>query len=214
MKQFQYVTVLLLLTLGAIVASSIPTIAWLPCYDSFVFMGRTEGDTCTLAFMAVTEGECENWHIYYLTLSSQGVIAEHKTAVPDGPTVPIWDKALTVGDTLAFMHYLSQVNGVFIVNFTTDTVRSPVYDTAFSRLWAEADAVGNQSAQHRLLAENFDDPYFNLKAKLIWRYPGGLYKNYYIEEVIRTGHYAFIRTRGTYPKDEETHNGVLIYWLE
>ena len=200
----------------AVLTFALSAEAWLPCDVSFIFMGKTKGNPRTLAFMEAETGECEGYHVRYLTLKDDSLLSDTAVYHHWGFPVPAWDTSLAVGDSLDYFFHMWQTNGVFASNFCLYTIRAPEHDSAFDAIWRTTyyEGATDQKMVESVLASNFDPPLISRGAELVWKYPNGLYKNYQITEVIITGGIAFIRTQGPNQRAEEPHNGLLIYHIE
>jgi len=200
--------IMIALLLFSIIAVPTSLGAWGFCDGSFVFMGKTVGDTCTLAFMEIGYGECELWVIHYLYLGPGEIISERRGGC-DPPAVPVWDTTLVVGDTLEWVQRFWAANGEFVIDYSGDyRLREPEYDSAFALLWKDSL---HSYAEEQLVKTNVDEPDFNKPVELIWRHPHGLYKNYQIAEAIKTGSYIFIRTHQPLKGLYGSRHGLLLY---
>lgn len=206
----------LAITVTAVLTLAFSAEAWLPCDVSFIFMGKTKGNPYTLAFMEAITGECEGYHVRYLTLRDDSLLTDTVVYQHWAFPVPVWDTSLVTGKLLDHFYHMWPTNGVYASNFSLLKIRTPEYDSAFDTTWRAMwrNSSEDPKTVSNILAANFDPPVFSSGAKLIWKYSDGMYKNYQIAEVIISGGLAFIRTQGPYQHAEEPHNGLLIYHLE
>jgi hypothetical protein len=201
-----------------------PVQAWLGCERSFHFLGKTAGDTCTISFWEVAYGECESWRTHHLIIGPNGLLIEDAVERSEPPTTPLLDTGRVKERSIEWIQRLQDSDSVFQDHFAVRhmfSVRPPVYDSSFWPVWRDTLNYVNYSweafTRHFLdtlwLSEQFDPPLFDKKVELVYRYPGGLYKNYEIIDVIYTGGYFFILTQQPVTANELTFDGVLVYRL-
>ncbi len=209
--RFRTITAILLLSIILFPALSG---AWGFCDRSFVFLGKTAGDSCTLAFMEIGFGSCESWNIRYLSLGPDGLISDQRSG-GDPPFLPVWDTSMVIGNKLEWIQRFWLIDDEYILKYSRDLrLQKPEFDSTFAQLWR--DSLGNLYGELReeVYKSNFDEPRFNKPVGLIWFLPGSLYKNYEIAEAIITGSYIFIRTYQPLEVQYNSQHGLLLYRLK
>jgi len=187
--------------------------AWGYCDKSFIFMGMTIGDTCTLAFMEVAFGECERWNVYYIYLDSSGLIGQSVRGFQFTAEVPVWDSLLT-GKKLAWARRFWPAGDHYEIKYNPKySVKEPLFDSAFNEMWRNLEYDMDKTS---IIKSHFDEPIFNMPVELLWRWPDALYKNYRIDEAILVGRYVFIRTHQPLIEGRwsASLHGVMVYRLK
>ena len=176
------------------------------CRQTIMFVGKTEGDTSTLLFYEYVSGECTPYRMHYLQIGPEGLLdAVQKTSYY--LTLPLWDDSATNGKHLERAEQLLRSGDAFVMPFG-QTIRSPKYDSTFVSKYG--DSIVNYIIPYDLL----DEPVMNIDAELLYRLPGGLYKNYKITDayLMRQSRILFLILYQPMEKTGlDSMQGVLVY---
>lgn len=180
------------------------------CQQTIEFVGKTEGDTSTLLFYEYVSGECGYYLLHYLQIGPEGLLDSVRTK-RDYLTLPLWNDSTTIGKRLEIAELLPRSGDAFVMPFG-QTIRAPQFDSVFMQKFRD-------SVAHYLMPRErfFDQPLTDLEIELLYRYPGGLYKNYQIKDaylIKQSWVLVLVLYQPITKVGQDTMHGVLIYRIK
>lgn len=186
------------------------------CDQSFVVHCKTEGPQGLLFFDVIIGGACGDNTSYILSLEQDNSKVWSRRAdyyAPDSPFVAL------SGHSLEKEKLLKESNGQYMFNDSA-FVTLPVYDSTFQRKFFRLCHNGSCDASrwNRECPVNCKDlPQFSgVSAKLIYTYPGGIYKNYTFSEVIyypKSSYLVIVINQPLKAIGGDTNHGMLVFHL-
>lgn len=189
------------------------------CDQTFTVYGKTAGDPSIIMWELHTGGECLGWapHALFLYHGRPTVLnGSHAGSSKE------WVEAFLRTQQTEEMIPLSGSNDTIYVADSIYFV-PPETDSAFTRLWEEevihegSDLPALYRSCRRQDITYLDDPiFYGIEADRIYRYGGGLYKNYSFKEAVYFPHSAYLVVMTHQPlvmPGMDRLDGLLIYRL-